>query len=245
MLYEIGKWDCNLNREENMDPLISIIMPTYNRAKYIEKALDSIKRQTFKDYEIIVVDDGSTDNTKEIVEQYEEIRYIYQDHGGISKARNTAIRAAKGKWIATLDSDDLWKKDKLQKQVDYLEAHPDCRIVYTAFQNFTDIPEEKLNERQINLLQTADKCYLPSALIDARLFDEVGLYDETKEWGEDTDWIFRLIIFKVDMKHYIDEVLYLRRIHSLNISITTKGVSNLDIWKMSAAAYRNTKRVKK
>ena len=228
-----------------MEPLISVIVVTYNRAHYLKDALDSIFRQTFKDYEVILVDDGSTDNTKEIVEQFKGIRYIYQEHGGISKARNTAIKAAKGKWIATLDSDDLWKEVKLQKQVDYLETHPDCRIVYAAFQNFTDIPEEKLNERQVKLFQTADKCDLASALIDARLFDEIGLYDETFEWGEDIDWIFRLRFYRVDMTHYIDEVLYLRRIHSSNISITTKEVNNLDIWKMTADAYRKKKRAEK
>lgn len=228
-----------------MDPFISVIVVTYNRAQYLKDALDSIQRQSFKDYEVILVDDGSTDNTKEIVEQYKGVHYIYQEHGGISKARNTAVRAAKGKWIATLDSDDLWKEEKLQKQVDYLEAHPDCRIVFTAFCNFSDVPEDMLNERQEKLLLTAGKTYLPSALIDTRLFDEIGLYDETIEWGEDIVWIYRSsIFFKVDMGHCIDEVLYLRRVHGSNVSITTKEVSNLDIWKMLAAAYRNTKRVK-
>ena len=228
-----------------MSPLISVIVVTYNRAHYLKDALDSIQRQSFKDYEVILVDDGSTDNTKEIVEQYKGVRYIYQEHGGISKARNTAVRVARGKWIATLDSDDLWKEEKLQKQVDYVKLHPECRIVYTGFQNFTDIPEEKLNERQVSLLQTEDKCYLPSALIDARLFYEIGLYDETKEWGEDIDWNFRLSFFKVDRGYYIDESLYLRRVHSLNVSITIKEVSNLDIWKMGAAAYRNIKKARK
>lgn len=228
-----------------MNPLISIIIVTYNRAHFLKAALNSIKKQTFKDYEIILVDDGSTDSTKEVVEQYEGIRYIYQEHGGISKARNTAVMAAKGKWIATLDSDDLWNEKKLQKQVDYVRIHPDCRIVFTAFYNFTKIPEKRLNQRQTSLLQTADTCYLPSALIDARLFGEIGLYDETIEWGEDIDWIFRLRFLRVDMTHYIDEVLYLRRIHSSNISITTKEVNNLDIWKMTADAYRKTKRAEK
>lgn len=225
--------------------VFSVIVVTYNRAHYLKDALDSIQRQSFKDYEVILVDDGSTDNTKDIVEQYKGVRYIYQEHGGISKARNTAVRAAKGKWIATLDSDDLWKEEKLQKQVDYLEAHPDCRIVFTAFCNFADVPENMLNERQEKLLLSAGKTYLPSALIDTKLFDEIGLYDETIEWGEDIVWIYRSsIFFKVDMGHCIDEVLYLRRVHGSNVSITTKEISNLDIWKMLAAAYRNTKRVK-
>ena len=151
-----------------MEPLISVIMAAYNRAAYIEEALDSIKRQTFKDYEIIVADDGSTDNTKEILERYEGIRCLYLEHGGIATTRNAALKAAKGKWIAFLDSDDLWKEDKLQKQVDYLQAHPDCRIVYSEFKNFTDIPDDQLDDRQKELLATDGiKWYLPSALVDA------------------------------------------------------------------------------
>ena len=228
-----------------MDPFISVIVVTYNRAHYIRDALDSIKRQTFKDYEIIVVDDGSTDNTKEVLASYGGIRYIYQEHGEISKARNTAVRAAKGKWIATLDSDDLWKEEKLQKQVDYLLAHPDCRIVYTAYRNFTDIPENKLDERQKELLQTVGKWCLPSALIDIKLFDEIGLYDETLTWGEDTDWMFRLKFARVDMEHRIDEVLYLRRVHKSNVSTTREIIYRKDIRKLTIDAYRKVKRLKK
>jgi glycosyltransferase involved in cell wall biosynthesis len=226
-----------------MEPLISVIVVTYNRAHFLKDALDSIVGQTFKDYEIILVDDGSTDNTKEIVGQYKGIHYIYQEHAGISKARNTAIKAARGKWIATLDSDDMWKEEKLQKQVAYLEAHPDCRIVFTAFHNYTDIPIDELNKQQNNLMQTSgDKRYLPSALIDAKLFDEIGLYDEAKVWGEDIDWVFRLSFFKVEMGHYINEVLYLRKVHGSNISVTTKEISNLEFWKMVIEAYRKTKK---
>lgn len=228
-----------------MNPLVSIVVVTYNRAHFLKEALDSILRQTFKDYEIIVVDDGSTDNTKEIVEQYEGICYIYQEHGGISKARNTAVKAAKGKWIATLDSDDLWKEEKLQKQVDYLQVHPDCRIVFTADDKFTDIPEDKLDERQRDLLQLTQKWYLPSALIDAKLFDEIGLYDETLTWSEDTDWMFRLKFARVDMEHRIDEVLYLRRVHTTNISNSRKKLYRSDVWKMSANIYRKANRTRK
>lgn len=225
-----------------MEPFISIVVVTYNRARFLKDALDSILRQTFKDYEIILVDDGSTDNTKEIVTQYEGIHYIYQEHAGISKARNTAVKAAKGKWIATLDSDDLWIEDKLQKQVDYLQTHPDCRILYTAFKNFTNIPNDELNKRQKELLSTTVNWYLATALIDARLFDEIGMFDEAMEWGEDVDWIFRLMFFKVDTRHFIDEVLYLRRVHSSNISSVRKELNNLMFWKMVIDSYRKTKR---
>ena len=223
-----------------MDPLISVVVVTYNRAQFLKDALDSIKRQTFKDYEIILVDDGSTDNTKEIVEMYEGIRYIYQEHAGISKARNTAVKVARGKWIATLDSDDLWQERKLQKQVNYLRTHPDCRIIYTAVRNFTDVPEHSLNERQRELFHTFISWCLPSALIDAKLFDEIGMFDESLACGEDTDWNLRLRFYKINMEHCIDEVLYFRRIHNSNISETQKNMRNLDFWRMATDAFRKT-----
>ena len=228
-----------------MDPFISIIMPTYNRADYIMEALNSIKRQTFKDYEIIVVDDGSTDNTKEIAAACEGIRYICLDHGGIARARNTAVKAAKGKWIAFLDSDDLWKEDKLQKQVDYLHAHPDCRIVFTLFRNFTDIPEDKLDRRQQDLLQTVIDWCLPTALIDRSLFDEIGLFDEAMEYSEDTDWVFRLKFCKINVEHCVDEVLYLRRVHSSNISNARKEITHEDMLTLVLDAYRKLRRLRK
>ncbi len=227
-----------------MEPLVSVIVVTYNRAHFLKDALDSIKRQTFKDYEIILVDDGSTDNTKAIAEIYKGIHYIYQEHSGISKARNTAVKAARGKWIATLDSDDLWKEDKLQKQIDYLNGHPDCRIVYTAYSNFSDIPEDKRSERQKELLDTVVKWDLPTALIDARLFDEIGLFDENMAYSEDTEWNLRLKFIKIDMEHCIDEALYLRRVHDSNITSTHKKLGSTDKQNLAVKAYRKVRRLR-
>ena len=229
-----------------MTPLISIIMATYNRAAYIGEALDSIKRQSFQDYEILVVDDGSTDNTKEILEKYEGIHCIYLEHVGIAGARNTAVKDAKGKWIAFLDSDDLWKEDKLQMQVEYLRDHPDCRIVYSEFSNFTDIPEEQLDERQKELLQTDDiKWYLPSALVDASLFAEVGLFDKTWEPNDDTEWNFRLKFYNINMEHCVHEVLYLRRVHVSNISNARRELYSSDIRDLALDAYRKIRKLRK
>lgn len=228
-----------------MNPLISIIVPTYNRAGYIEEALDSVKKQTFTDYEIIVVDDGSTDNTKEILENYSGIRYLLLEHGGIATARNAAVKAARGKWIAFLDSDDLWKEDKLQKQVDYLHTHPDCRIVYTEFSNFTEIPEDELDERQKELLQADDiSWYLPSTLVDAGLFDEVGMFDKKWEPNDDTEWNFRLKFYKINMNHCIKEVLYLRRVHVSNISNARRELYSTDIRDLALDAYRKIRKLK-
>ncbi len=229
-----------------MEPLISVIMAAYNRAAYIEEALDSIKRQTFKDYEVIVADDGSTDNTKEILEKYEGIRCLYLEHGGIATTRNAAVKAARGKWIAFLDSDDLWKEDKLQKQVAYVESHPDCRIVYTEFKNFTDIPDDQLDERQKELLATDGiKWYLPSALVDAKLFAEVGPFDKTWEPNDDTEWNFRLKFYNINMEHCLHEILYLRRVHISNISNARRELYSSDIRDLALDAYRKTRKLRK
>ena len=117
-------------------PKVSVIIPTYNREKYVVKALDSVLSQNFEDYEIIVVDDGSTDNTKEDLKRYKDkINYIYQDNSGVSAARNTGIKLAKGEWLAFLDSDDEWMPDYLSTQFEKVNQLPgicmqtaDCRI---------------------------------------------------------------------------------------------------------------------
>jgi len=105
---------------------VSVIIPTYNRGRYVTKAIDSVLAQTYKDYEIIVVDDGSTDNTRDILASYrDKIRCIYQENMGASAARNTGIRASTGEWIAFLDSDDEWLPDKLSIQMADISARPD------------------------------------------------------------------------------------------------------------------------
>jgi glycosyltransferase involved in cell wall biosynthesis len=97
---------------------ISVIVPTYNRERFVVKALDSVLNQSFTDYEIIVIDDGSTDGTRKALEAYlNKIKYIYQDNSGASAARNAGVKAANGEWLAFLDSDDEWKVDYLSKQI--------------------------------------------------------------------------------------------------------------------------------
>ena len=102
-----------------MNPLVSIIIPTYNRAEYLKRALKSVFSQTFKDFEVLVMDDGSTDNTLEIVESFKEERIKYEwaeNFGGPAAPRNRGLRFARGEYIAFLDSDDEWITDKIEKQ---------------------------------------------------------------------------------------------------------------------------------
>ena len=107
-------------------PKVSVIIPTYNRAEYLPDAIDSVLAQTFRDFEVIIIDDGSTDNTREIIEKYikrypQIIRPFYQMNSGASVARNKGIEEARGEYIAFLDSDDVWLSKKLERQVSVLE----------------------------------------------------------------------------------------------------------------------------
>lgn len=113
---------------------VSVIIPTYNRAELVQETIESVLRQSCRDYEIIVIDDGSTDNTEHALKRFSsEIIYIKQENRGLNAARNRAIDLARGEYIALLDSDDLWRGFKLALEVSLLDAHPDIGFVFGDF----------------------------------------------------------------------------------------------------------------
>ena len=113
-------------------PRVSVVIPTYNCARFLGQTIDSALRQAYRDFEIIVVDDGSTDDTQQVVAVYgKTIRYVYQSNQGASAARNVALSIASGEFIAYLDADDLWIADKLSRQVEYMDDHPACGFLHT------------------------------------------------------------------------------------------------------------------
>jgi hypothetical protein len=120
-------------------PKVSVIIPTYNSEKYICKAIDSVLMQTYKDFEIIVIDDGSSDNTKDILSKYNgKIRYLYEDNKGASAARNLGIKESRGEYVAFLDADDIWLADKLKLQVDAINTDPQIALVCTDAESFNE-----------------------------------------------------------------------------------------------------------
>ena len=121
-------------------PKVSVIIPAYNCEKYIAATIDSVLAQTFPDLELVVIDDGSTDGTKDVVQQYDaRVRYFYQKNQGVSAARNRGIAESKGDYIAFLDNDDIWFPDKLELQVPIMEADPDVAMVFTDGEKFNDV----------------------------------------------------------------------------------------------------------
>lgn len=115
---------------------ISVILPTYNRANYIKDAIESVLNQTYRNIELLIIDDGSTDNTQAVIEHYlkdNRIRYIKQKNSGAAAARNKGLELSKGKYVAFLDSDDIWEKDKLEIQIEVMNTLPDVAIVFSDF----------------------------------------------------------------------------------------------------------------
>lgn len=121
-----------MNGSETTCPSVSVVIPAYNTGRFIAEAIESVLAQTFTDFEAIIVDDGSTDDTRDVVARFTDprLRYVYQDHAGVSAARNAGIRRAQGRYIAFLDADDWWLPEKLALQVRLLESHPETGLVY-------------------------------------------------------------------------------------------------------------------
>jgi glycosyltransferase involved in cell wall biosynthesis len=138
-------------------PIVSIIIPTYNYGKYIEETLDSIKSQTLIGWECIIIDDGSTDNTKQLVNQYiqndKRFLYHYKKNAGLSAARNSGIKLAKGKYIQFLDADDLIENQKLDKQINILESIPYPAVIFGEYQKFYETKDGKQFEEWSEIAQ--------------------------------------------------------------------------------------------
>ena len=182
----------------NNQPLISIIITTYNRAHYIVKAIKSILSQNYQNIEIIIVDDGSTDGTKDFVQPYlndKKIYYIYQKNQGVSVARNNGIKSSNGKYIAILDSDDFWyDKEKLQKQADFLEKNSDYVLtgggVVRINEKGREIVRYLLPEKDEDIRRAIlqNNCFAHSAVVFKKEFwQDAGGYDETLDFSEDWD----------------------------------------------------------
>jgi glycosyltransferase involved in cell wall biosynthesis len=187
-------------KRTNKKPLVSVIIPTYNRGWIIKEAIDSVLAQDFIDFELIVVDDGSTDNTSEILHSYwEDINVIRQSNQGVSAARNRGLSEASGRFIAFLDSDDLWLPKKLSSQVDFFNSNPDALICQTEeiwVRNGVRVNPKKRHKKPWGMIfePSLALCLVsPSAVMIRRsLFDEIGVFDETLPACEDYDLWLRI-----------------------------------------------------
>ena len=198
-------------------PQVSVIIPTYNRSWIIKEAIDSVLAQDYKEFELIVVDDGSTDHTSDVLDSSRNvIKVLSQKNKGVSAARNRGIAEASGKFIAFLDSDDLWLPQKLSAQVEFFNQTPNALICQTEevwIRNGLRVNPKKRHKKLSGMIfkPSLELCLVsPSAvMIQRSLFDRVGEFDETLPACEDYDlWLRISCRFPV---HLIDRPLIIKR----------------------------------
>lgn len=203
-------------------PKVSVIIPAYNSAQYVGEAVESALAQTYKDHEIIVVDDGSTDNTKEVLSPYtSRIKYFFQENRGAPAARNFGISRSRGRYVAFLDADDLWLPDKLEKQVMALESNPHLAFVSSgtyavnAQNQIIGVwnKNPQIKENFGNLLEN-NFIYILTVVVRRDCLDKVGGFDERLFPSDDYDLWLRLA--KRYPFGYIDAPLAKYRIHQNN-----------------------------
>lgn len=211
----------SLPDEETQAPLVSVVIPTYNSAQYLPEAIESVLSQSWQDFEIIIVDDGSTDNTQELVSAFKsiKIRYVRQESsGGPSSPRNVGIHHARGKYISFLDSDDLMSRYKLAEAVPFLEQYPDLGLLFAnfeicnergdifpgtfldEFQTFRNLQKRQVGEKWFIIdralayeaLLTLNFIGTSGTVIPKSVFLSVGEFDEETNGAEDRDMWLRI-----------------------------------------------------
>ncbi len=220
-----------------MPPLISCIVPVFNGARYLREAIDSILGQTYAPIEIIVADDGSTDETPAVTKSYKErVRYEFQSNSGAPAARNLGLHACRGEFVAFLDADDLWVTDKLHLQMARFTSRPELDCCVTLVQNFW-VPEVGDEEKLFanHRISAPMPGYVTQALLARRrTFEIVGEFNESLRHGDGTEWFLRAAE-KGAVMDILPDVLVRRRLHRSNISraVTASRNDYLDLLKAS------------
>jgi len=183
-------------------PNISVVIPVYNGTNYLREAIASVLAQTYTDYEVLVIDDGSTDGTWELIQSYgERVRGFRKPNGGVSTALNLGLEEMRGQWFAWLSHDDLWLPEKLEKQVAFLEANPQFKACYTDYFEI-DAQGNQLREvetpwypRSQSMRVLFGRMYIGGCtmMVDRACFDRVGLFNENLRTTQDVEMWFRIL----------------------------------------------------
>lgn len=221
--------------------MVSVVIPSFNYGAFIGQAIDSVLAQTDCNVEVIVIDDDSTDDTRQVVDQYRDndrVRYLWQSNAGVSAARNHGLQVARGEFMSFLDADDLWpQRDMLATSVNYMNKNPSVGWVFGDAQPFDQdgVADQPYLQKggyydcasshiELRTITPADLCnndrfFIPTGTIVARkcCLDEVGVFDVSLKMFEDTDMWLRMIRFPVA---FFPRVLLARRLHESNTSNT-------------------------
>lgn len=186
-----------------MNPLVSVVIPVYNSEETIQSTLDSVLKQTYKNFEIIIVNDGSKDASKKIVLRYinlnttQRIRYYFQENQGVSSARNLGLRKAAGDYMALLDSDDLWDKDKLRLQMEILNRNPDIDLLATnkddaKFKKNFVVEIKELMPVTSKLMLYKNFILTSTVVFKKEILGTVGYFNEDMAYCEDMEYFIRV-----------------------------------------------------
>ncbi|HSG30394.1 MAG TPA: glycosyltransferase [Thermodesulfobacteriota bacterium] len=180
-------------------PLFTIIIPTFNRKVFIKTAVDSVLNQTYEDFELIIVDDGSVDGTDKLIKEYTDkrIKYFYQENRGVSSARNKGIKESKGEYLSFLDSDDTWVNTKLERTAEYINRFPDIKIFHSneVWYRNGNLLNQKIKHKKPDgyvYPYALPLCCIgmSTAVVKRDLFDEIGMFDQSLPACEDYDlWL--------------------------------------------------------
>jgi glycosyltransferase involved in cell wall biosynthesis len=199
--------------------LVSVVIPVHNGERFIAQSVEAVLAQDHEPIELIVVDDGSTDTTAEIVARYPQVRYVRQDNAGPSAARNTGIEFSSGDLLTFCDCDDVYRKGKVSAQVRYLAAHPETSCVLVRHETFVEPGTEP--PAWITMDDTGVQ--VQSAMVRRAVIDAIGGYNADYRLTENMEWLGRMRAanLRIDV---LDEVLVDRRLHGTNLSYERKGL---------------------
>lgn len=214
------------------ESLVSVIMPTYNHAEFIREAIESVLNQSYKNLELIIIDNYSEDNTQQIVGSFRDDRiryYKFANHGIIAASRNYGLKEAKGKYVAFIDSDDLWFPDKLRKQVEVMEEDENYRMVFCPFKashsnghNLDKIfgpVDSKMNGYIYDKLIRYNFIIASSVVLRKTVLEDVGYFDEAAELRCAEDYDLWLRIARRNKVAFLPEILGVYRMHFLNANV--------------------------
>ena len=204
--------------------LVSVIIPVYNGARYLRAALESVFAQTYRSFEVIVVDDGSVDDSGVIAQGFPDVRYIHQANQGVAVARNNGIEAARGDFFAFLDQDDLWTPEKLRLQIAYMLNHPELGYTLTQQKFFLDPGATLPAWFRKDLFDSIHTGWVLGTLVVRRTaFEQIGNFATGYSAASDGDWFFRAKASGIPMA-VVPELLLLKRIHGANESAHAKEI---------------------
>jgi glycosyltransferase involved in cell wall biosynthesis len=225
-----------------MKPLISVIIPVYNGEKFITEAIESCLSQTYNNLEIIVIDDGSTDQSGKVVNAYPMVQYFHRSNSGVASARNFAINKANGSYITFLDADDIMMPNRVELQLQALLNFPDIDICIGHQENFIDTGFD-LSIEDWQYYNEREKINMMSIFLKSEVFEKVGLFNENYLHSSDYEWLTRAKDFGANV-FIMPEILIKRRLHGNNISFLARKEKDLLVFRILKESMQRRRKLK-